>query len=36
LLVAVYYNNADIRIQELPKPEINPDEILVRVMAGMV
>lgn len=33
MLVAVYYNNADIRLQEIPKPEINLDEILVRVMA---
>ena len=33
MLVAVYYNNSDIRIQEIPKPEINADEILVRVMA---
>ncbi len=33
MLVAVYYNNSDIRIQEIPKPEINADEILIRVMA---
>jgi L-iditol 2-dehydrogenase len=33
LLAAVYYNNADIRITELPQPEINADELLVKVMA---
>jgi L-iditol 2-dehydrogenase len=33
MLVAVYYNNRDIRIQEMPKPEIEPDEILMKVMA---
>jgi len=33
LLVAVYYNNSDIRLQEISKPEITADEILVRVMA---
>jgi L-iditol 2-dehydrogenase len=34
VLAAVYYNNYDIRIQELPKPEIADDEILVKVMAS--
>jgi L-iditol 2-dehydrogenase len=33
MLVAVYHNNRDIRIQEMPKPEIASDEILVKVMA---
>ncbi|UCD26491.1 MAG: alcohol dehydrogenase catalytic domain-containing protein [Candidatus Bathyarchaeota archaeon] len=33
MLVAVYYNNRDIRIQEMAKPEIASDEILVKVMA---
>ena len=33
MLVAEYYNNADIRIQDIPKPEITEDEILVKVMA---
>jgi L-iditol 2-dehydrogenase len=33
MFVAVYYNNRDIRIQEMPKPEIASDEILVKVMA---
>lgn len=34
--VAVYYNNKDIRIEEKPKPDIGPKEILVRVMASGV
>lgn len=33
MLVAVYYNNMDVRIEEIPKPEIGPDEILLKVMA---
>ncbi len=32
--VAVYYNNSDIRIEERPKPEIKPGEILVKVKAS--
>ncbi len=32
--VAVYHNNKDIRIQDVPKPEIAPDEILLKVMAS--
>lgn len=32
--VAVYYNNKDVRIEEMPIPEINDDEILVKVMAS--
>jgi L-iditol 2-dehydrogenase len=32
--VAVYYNNHDIRIQELPVPEIRDGEILVKVRAS--
>jgi len=31
--VAMYYNNKDIRIEEIPKPKISPDELLVKVMA---
>ncbi len=31
--VAMYYNNKDIRIQELPKPKIKQDEILVKTVA---
>jgi L-iditol 2-dehydrogenase len=34
MLAAVYYNNRDVRIQEMPKPEIADDEILVKVMAS--
>lgn len=29
----MYYNNKDIRIENIPKPKISPDELLVRVMA---
>ncbi len=31
--VAMYYNNKDVRLQELPKPEPGPGEVLVRVEA---
>ena len=31
--VAMYYNNNDLRIEEIPKPEINEDEILYKVEA---
>jgi L-iditol 2-dehydrogenase len=34
MLVAVYHNNNDIRIQEVPRPEIGPEEILLKVMAS--
>ena len=34
MLVAVYYNNHDVRIQDVPKPEIGDDELLVKVMAS--
>jgi L-iditol 2-dehydrogenase len=34
VLAAVYYNNKDVRVQEMPKPEIGNDEILVKVMAS--
>ncbi|MGF3522106.1 MAG: zinc-dependent dehydrogenase [Candidatus Bathyarchaeia archaeon] len=34
MLVAVYYNNNDVRIQEVPKPEIGDDELLLKVMAS--
>lgn len=33
LRVAMYYNNSDVRLEELPKPKIGPGEILVRAMA---
>ena len=31
--VAMYYNNNDVRIEEMPVPEIGKNEILVKVMA---
>lgn len=33
MLAAVYYNNKDVRIQEMPIPEIDADEFLMKVMA---
>ena len=32
--VAMYYNNNDVRIQEMPIPEINDNELLVKVIAS--
>ena len=32
--VAMYYNNHDVRIEEMPIPEINDDELLVKVRAS--
>jgi len=34
LKAAVYYNNSDVRVEEMPVPEIGPDEMLVRVEAS--
>ncbi len=34
MLVAVYYNNLDIRIEDIPIPEIGPEEILLKAMAS--
>jgi L-iditol 2-dehydrogenase len=34
MIVAKYYRNDDIRIEELPRPQIGPGEILVRVRAS--
>lgn len=34
--VAMYYNNRDIRLEEMPVPEIGPGEILMRVYASGV
>jgi L-iditol 2-dehydrogenase len=34
MLVAKYYNNNDIRIEEIPLPKIGPGEILVKVRAS--
>ena len=32
--VAMYYNNNDIRLEEMPRPEIDPSELLVKVIAS--
>ena len=32
--VAMYYNNRDVRLEEMPRPEIGPGEILVKVIAS--
>lgn len=32
--VAMYYNNRDVRLEEMPVPEIGPREILVKVWAS--
>jgi len=32
--VAMYYRNSDVRLQEMPKPEIGSDELLVKVIAS--
>lgn len=32
--VAVYYNNKDVRLEELPVPEIGEEEVLLKVMAS--
>lgn len=32
--VAMYYNNRDVRVEEMPKPVIGEGEILVKVMAS--
>jgi L-iditol 2-dehydrogenase len=34
MLVAMYYNNMDIRVQEMPTPKIGGDEFLLKVMAS--
>ena len=31
--VAMYYNNKNVRLEELPKPKIGPGELLVKVIA---
>ena len=31
---AVYYNNNDVRLEEVPKPEIDSNEVLVKVMSS--
>lgn len=32
--IAMYYNNNDIRLEEMPIPKISPDELLVKVVAS--
>ena len=32
--VAMYYNNHDVRVEEMPVPEIGPGELLVKVEAS--
>ncbi len=32
--VAMYYNNSDVRLQEMPAPKIGPGELLVKVLAS--
>jgi threonine dehydrogenase-like Zn-dependent dehydrogenase len=31
---AVYYSNSDVRIEEKPRPDIGPGELLIKVIAG--
>ncbi len=32
--VAIYYNNRDVRLEEIPTPSIGPGELLVKVLAS--
>jgi L-iditol 2-dehydrogenase len=32
--VAMYYNNRDVRVEEIPVPEIGPEELLIKVEAS--
>jgi L-iditol 2-dehydrogenase len=32
--VAMYYNNGDVRLEEIPTPQIGPGELLVKVLAS--
>lgn len=32
--VAMYYNNGDVRLEEVPRPQIGPGEVLVRICAS--
>ena len=32
--VAMYYNNRDVRLEEIPTPRIGPGELLVKVLAS--
>ena len=32
--VAMYYNNNDVRLEEMPRPKVGPGEILVQILAS--
>jgi len=32
--VAMYYNNSDVRLEEMPRPQIGPGELLAKVIAS--
>jgi len=32
--VVMYYNNCDVRLEEMPKPEISAGEILIKVVSS--
>ena len=32
--VAMYYNNSDVRLEEIPTPQVGPGELLVKVLAS--
>ncbi|NQU07635.1 MAG: alcohol dehydrogenase catalytic domain-containing protein [Candidatus Abyssubacteria bacterium] len=32
--VAMYYNNADVRLEEMPTPKVGPGELLIRIEAS--
>ncbi len=32
--VAMYYNNQDVRLEELPVPRLGPGELLIRTRAS--
>ena len=34
MYVAMYYNNQDVRLEEMPTPQIGPGELLVKVIAS--
>ena len=32
--VLMYYSNQDVRLEEMPVPDIGPDELLLKVVAS--
>ena len=32
--VLMYYSNKDVRLEEMPVPEIGPDELLMKIVAS--